>query len=270
MHSRNGHFSLAGLDFHVERNRTRTTGRVSFPYKVADRDHCPIDYRRIDTWALRAGERNDYRRAAFAAGKKERVPLREPIQSAPSTTPPSKTRWRETSDRRTRTAIRNLDSVAPADSRCSIESPPRSPAPNARSTMNGARALNRLGFTGASRSVAAGLVTTGPQPLAANAAPQTMAEALGLLEDRWRLMLIHASQGDSNELDAAVATIALWCDAMPKALRNNIDACSKQWRIDHPSVPDATCLPRRVQQILGHLRRRSGVQRLAVVARMAP
>ena len=95
-----------------------------------------------------------------------------------------------------------------------------------------------------------------------------MAEALGLLEDRWRLMLIRAAQGDRTELDAAVATIKLWWDAMPKALRSNIDACSKQWRIEHPTVPDATCDRRRVQQILVHLQRRSGVQRLAVAARL--
>lgn len=220
----------------------------------------------IETWALRAADRNDYRRAAYEAGRKERVPLRDPIKGGPSITPSPKQRVRETTDRRTRTAIRNLDGAAPANSRCAVAPP--SPAPDGRSTISAARALNRLGFTGASRSVAADLVTTGPEPIAAITEPETMAEALGLLEDRWRLMLIRASQGDRTELDAAVATISMWWDAMPKTLRSNIDACSKQWCIDHPTVPDATCDRRRVMQILVHLKRRSGAQRLAVAARM--
>ena len=214
----------------------------------------------IDKWALRAAERNDYRRAAFEAGRRERVPLRDPIQGGSPTTPPPKQRQRETNDRRTSTAIRNLQPPTPDLRPSTSDLQP--------STMNAARTLRRLGFSGASRSVAADLVTTGPTPLVANTAPETMAEALGLLEDRWRCMLIAASRGDRDELDAAAATMGMWWEAMPKALRSNIDACSVQWRIDHPTVPVATCDRRRVMQILVHLRRRSGVQRLSVAARL--
>jgi len=102
---------------------------------------------------------------------------------------------------------------------------------------------------------------------AANQQPQTLAESLGLLEDRWRLMLIRASHGDREELDAAVATILQWWDAMPKALRSNIDACSHAWRKDHP-VSDKAANRRRVQQMLTHLRERPGTNRLAVAVRL--
>lgn len=105
--------------------------------------------------------------------------------------------------------------------------------------------------------------------LACNDSPKTIAEALATLEDGYRVMLHKAAQGDRQARDQALATMPLWWDQMPQALRNNIDFRIQVWRDYHPTATDRQASARRLAMLLPNLRDcRSGAQRLLPAARI--
>ncbi|MCH7592766.1 MAG: hypothetical protein IH989_08315 [Planctomycetes bacterium] len=91
---------------------------------------------------------------------------------------------------------------------------------------------------------------------ARTAEPATLREAIQSLDDSYRVMLIHASRGDKEARQQAVATMPLWWDSMPQELRNNIDFRIQAFRAEHPGVSDATAAARKLALFLAQVRSR--------------
>jgi len=107
------------------------------------------------------------------------------------------------------------------------------------------------------------------QPLISNKAPSSLAESLATLPDAYRVMLIDAARGDRGCIAEASATLPMWWDHLPQAVRNNIDAKVTAWQADHPKVTDQAARKRRLQLLFPQLRdHRAGTQRLSVAARL--
>lgn len=244
------------------------TDRVRYPFKAFAR-WCRYD---VDKWFFRAADKHDYRRQYKAAQDRE-VPLQRLISTMSVALVDTKTRSRDTNHRRTTSAIRKLawqdDSSHPEMTNAHVcQSTCKHTVQSNRQMLSAARSLKSIGLDQASRQVRSD-IDTGVESLAANKDPQTVAEALGLLDDRFRSMLIDAGRGDQQAKSQAIATMPLWWEIMPTSIRSNIDFRLDAWRKEHPHVTDRQVASRRFAMLQSHLRPgRSGVQRLGVAMRM--
>ncbi len=129
--------------------------------------------------------------------------------------------------------------------------------------------LRRAGLDGAARQVA-GLTVGGIPALSSNPAPQTIAEALGRLPDNERVMLLRAAQGDREAREQAIATIALWWDAMPQTIRHNIDfRVAQGWKREHSNASARTVSARKFHMLISKLRDgKTGAQNLNLAGRL--
>lgn len=215
-------------------------------------------------WLYRACDENDYRRGLEAA-KREAVPLLRPETTLSSSVIDAHMRKREVLHSGTRRAIRDLsDSAVSAPSAVN----PRSPSQGPSNTLRTADALRSIGCGEAARAVIQN-AAPGIPALTCNDNPGTIAEALGTLEDSYRVMLHKAAQGDRRARDQALATMPLWWEQMPQTIRHNIDFKADAWRLEHPHATDRQAAARRLDVFLPHLRKdRSGAQRLLPAARI--
>jgi len=145
----------------------------------------------LEKWVFRAADEEAYR--TMLDHGKSAVPLFRST-SIPPDRPDIKQRRAEVAHRPTRRKLRDL-SVPPAS-----PDAPRVPSTGPPS-----------------------LVHT-PQPKE----PKTIVDALRLMEDRYRRMLIGAAYGDRALRSQAIATFALWWPDMPQTLRHNIE-----FRVNH-------------------------------------
>ncbi len=216
-------------------------------------------------WVLRACDDNDYRRGLEEA--KRTAPLLGPALLGPATTMPSKVldaqmRKREVLHSGTRRVFRDLsDSAVSASSAVN----PRSPSKAASNTLRTADALRSIGCKETARAVVQN-AAPGIPALTCNESPTTIAEALGTLEDSYRVMLHKAAQGDRRARDQAIATMPLWWERMPEALRHNIEFKADAWRRDHPRATERQAAGRRLDVFLPHLRKQSSGARLLMPA----
>ncbi len=81
-------------------------------------------------------------------------------------------------------------------------------------------------------------------------------------------MLLDAARGDRGCRAEAVATLAIWWEAMPKALRQRIDAKIEAWQTEHPQATEAAAADRKVKMFLPNLLNRSSFTGLALAARL--
>ena len=233
-------------------------------YYAHDCDRQKFAFKPFGRWAKYDFEKWLYR--ACASADYQRGTLSE-----------AKGRKRDVNCRANRQAVRSLDPVRAATDvqthGCGME---RTPSRNREgavleqpaNALRQARKLRSIGLRSAAdqtvRRAAAGIPA-----LAANDNPQTVAEALGRLDDGFRSMLIRAGQGDRDARQEALATMPLWWPTMPAAVRNNVDARIAAWQADHPHVTDDAALNRKLLMFLPFLRDdRSGVQRLFPAARI--
>lgn len=222
-------------------------------------------------WIYRACDANDYRRA-MAYASRERTPLRGPETIRQADVPDPYRRKRDTLNKPTRTAIRNLSEPAAGDDSLSVVPGSIPPSPNALQAAKTAKWMNNLGHRGAAIGVAA-TINSGMPALAANKAPQTIAEALGVLEDGYRNMLLKAAQGDRDARDQAVATMPLWWERMPLERRHNIEFKVGCWRDDvrggKRRPTDRAAARRRLDLLIGEIKSdRRGPKTLAVALRI--
>lgn len=199
----------------------------------------------LDKWLLRAATDGDYHRAV-AAGKRERI--------------------RDTHNRHTRSAIRKLATVAPSDPQSLDPS-----TPNPQSAIREAKTLSALGADQTARQHIAASAP-GMTPLAAKE-PETMAEFLAQLDDRYRTMLLQCNRLSCEGRHArrqAAATLPLWWDLLPRRIRGIIDLRLDAWCKDHGIDTDHPALAaRKVAMLVPYLRPdRSGIQTIAAALRL--
>ncbi len=86
--------------------------------------------------------------------------------------------------------------------------------------------------------------------------PETIDQALRRMDDAYRVMLLAAARGDKHARRQTIATVELWWESMPQAIRNNLDFKAAAWRRDHPHVTDALITARRVDMMLAEVAKR--------------
>ena len=220
----------------------------------ADRDRYP--YKSFARWARYDFARWLHRAAAGADDQRIRQAAHE--------------RRRDVRNRPNRQALRDL--APPVDP--PLPPNPQSPIPNPQSpTSNPLRDAQRLTALGqrssARRLLAKAVSVPGPAPLAANDDPRTVAESLQLLDDSYRRMLLDAARGDRVARNQAYALMGVWWSQLPAILRRQINFQLHDWQAEHGIKGPGILAKRRFLLTLPHLQpRRSGVQRLAVAARL--
>jgi len=161
----------------------------------------------LDKWVHRAADQADYRRSV-AEGRREQIPLREPltrtVDDLGRTMTASTTRQRRARNPRLRADIASVAS-APCGG--------RTEQPSAISAISAVKG------------------------------PQSIAESLQALEESWRLMLLRAAgrDGDLTTTEArhqALATWALWWPQMPTGVTGPIDMVIDDWCERHKLDPD--------------------------------
>ena len=191
--------------------------RQRFPFKPFAR-WARYDF---ETWLFRACDENDYRRPPLEGGfapasELDHVPLRSPQTIRCPNVPDPRSRKRDVYDRCTRAAIR--DSNPPT-----VE--PSNPSTLEPSNPSALRPCN-------------------PSPLVA---------WLQSLDPRWRGFFLRVAKGDRHAKFELIATLRLWWDGLPDAVRRDIDSRIEAWSKDR-SRTEVQIATRRVLSLIPRLR----------------
>ena len=271
-----GGYKLADVLATIDYYYAYRCDRAVYPFKRFDR-WAKYD---LDRWLIRAATDADYARAV-AASKAQRPLLQPPSASLkpqasslkPDEVPDSGTRARDTRNRRTRRDLRNLSGIDPHSPIGTPQASSLKPQASSLTPQHKARVLAAFGQREAARrEIAKG--APGVPPLA-DCEPQTMAEALAKMDDRWRAMLLRAGGRNTDPATRqaraeAITTLPLWWPMMPWRIRCSIDVRLDCWGTEHGLAGDHPGLRhRKFLMLLPYLRpKRSGAQRIGVALRL--
>ena len=164
----------------------------------------------FETWLFRACDENDYRRECSTAAP-GCVPLRPPQTIRWPDIPDPRSRKRDVYDRATRAAIHDL-----SNSSTLASSNPSTLEPSNPST---------------------------PQPCN----PSLLVSWLQSLDPRWRGFFLRVAKDNLQAKFELIATVRLWWDGLPDAVRRDIDARIESWTKDHPRTEAQIATPQSAQ-----------------------